>query len=451
MPYVPNTDDDRRDMLKRIGVDKFEDLLEGIPSELRLKRELNIPALSEMELLREIEALSRESREGLAGFAGGGVYDHFIPAAVGAITSRPEFMTAYTPYQAEVAQGTLQAIYEYQTHVCRLTGMDVANASMYDGATAAAEAAMLAVKATGRNRMVAAETLNPMYREVIRTYLSGLDVEIVTAPMADGVTDLNRLEDAIDEHTAGVILAQPNFFGRLEEIGPVEQMIHRVGGKLVLAFDPIAQAVLKTPGEWGADIAVGEGQPLGLPVSFGGPLLGMFAVKKDLVRSMPGRLAGRTTDVEGKPGFVLVLQTREQHIRREKATSNICTNEALCATTAAVYLTLLGRTGLKRVALLSMERAQQAARALTAIDGYELYWPKPFVREFAIRTPKPAKQIILAMIERGVLPGVAAGRWYQGLDHCLIVALTEKRTEAEIGRLADGLKELAASGVLSRM
>ncbi|HPC11849.1 MAG TPA: aminomethyl-transferring glycine dehydrogenase subunit GcvPA, partial [candidate division Zixibacteria bacterium] len=275
MPYVPNTDDDRRDMLKRIGVDKFEDLLEGIPSELRLKRELNIPALSEMELLREIEALSRESREGLAGFAGGGVYDHFIPAAVGAITSRPEFMTAYTPYQAEVAQGTLQAIYEYQTHVCRLTGMDVANASMYDGATAAAEAAMLAVKATGRNRMVAAETLNPMYREVIRTYLSGLDVEIVTAPMADGVTDLNRLEDAIDEHTAGVILAQPNFFGRLEEIGPVEQMIHRVGGKLVLAFDPIAQAVLKTPGEWGADIAVGEGQPLGLPVSFGGPLLGM--------------------------------------------------------------------------------------------------------------------------------------------------------------------------------
>lgn len=451
MSYVPNTNDDRQAMLKRIGVDKFEDLLEGIPSELRLGRELNIPALSEMELLREIEALSKESREGLVGFAGGGVYDHFVPSAVGAVMSRPEFMTAYTPYQAEVAQGTLQAIYEFQTHVCRLTGMDVANASMYDGSSAAAEAAMLAMKVTNRNKIVVAETLNPTYREVIRTYLAGLDVEIVTVGMADGVTDLNRMEDLIDEQTAGVIIGQPNFFGLLEEIEPVERMIHEVGGKLVLAFDPIAQAVLRTPGEWGADIAVGEGQPLGLPVSFGGPLLGMFAAKKDLVRSMPGRIAGRTTDVEGRPGFVLVLQTREQHIRREKATSNICTNQALCATTAAVYLTLMGKTGLKQVALLSMEKAQQAARALSEIEGYELYWPQPYGREFAVRTPKPAKQIILAMIERGVLPGVAAGRWYQGLDDCLIVALTEKRSEAEIGQLVAGLKELSTSGVLSRM
>ncbi len=451
MSYVPNTDDDRRAMLKRIGVDKFEDLLDGIPAHLRLKRELNIPSLSEMELLREIQELSRENREGLVGFAGGGVYDHWIPSAVNTIISRPEFMTAYTPYQAEVAQGTLQAIYEFQTHICRLTGMDVANASMYDGATAAAEAAMLALKVTNRNRIVLAETLNPSYRDVVRTYLSGLDIEIVTAPMADGVTDLNRLEDLLDENTAGVIVSQPNFFGLLEETEPVAAMVHKVGGKLVMAVDPIAQAVLKTPGEVGADIAIGEGQPLGMSVSFGGPLLGFFAVKKDLVRSMPGRIAGRTTDVDGKPGFVLVLQTREQHIRREKATSNICTNQALCATTAAVYMTLLGKTGLRQVALLSMEKAQQAAKAIGALDGFELYWNRPFVREFAIRTPKPAQQIILAMVERSILPGVAAGRWYRGLDDCLIVALTEKRTDEEVARLVSGLKELSTSGVLSRM
>ncbi len=451
MPYVPNTDDDRRKMLDRIGVGKFEDLLEGIPESLRLKRELDIPQLSEMELLREIKDLSRESREGLIGFAGGGVYDHFIPSAVATIVSRPEFMTAYTPYQAEVAQGTLQVIYEFQTHICRLTGMDIANASMYDGASAAAEAVMLAAKVTNRNKVVIAETVSPAYRDVIRTYLSGQDIEQVAAPMKGGVTDLNKLEDLIDENTAGVLIGQPNFFGLLEEIEPVAAMIKKVGGKLIMAIDPVAQAILKTPAEFGADIVVGEGQPLGISVSFGGPLLGFFAVTKDLVRSMPGRIAGRTTDVDGKPGFTLVLQTREQHIRREKATSNICTNQALCATTAAVYLTLLGKTGLRRVALLSAEKAQKAAGQIAALDGFELYFKQPFVREFAVRTPKPAEQIILAMVERSILPGIDAGRWYSGMDDCLIVALTEKRTEQEIARLVDGLKELSTSGVLSRM
>jgi len=451
MPYVPNTDDDRKVMLEKIGVEKFEDLLDGIPAELRLKRELNIPKLSEMELLSEMQALSRESREGLIGFAGGGVYDHFIPAAVGAIVSRPEFMTAYTPYQAEVAQGTLQVIYEFQTHICRLTGMDIANASMYDGATAAAEAVALSARLTRRTKVVIGATVNPAYREVIKTYLIGHDLEQVTAPMKDGVLDLNRLEDLIDENTACVLLGQPNFFGLLEDIEPTAAMIHKVGGKLIMAIDPIAQVLLKTPGDYGADIVVGEGQPLGISVSFGGPLLGFFAVKKELVRSMPGRLAGRTTDVDGKPGFTLVLQTREQHIRREKATSNICTNQALCATTAAVYMALMGKTGMKKVALLSAEKAQKAAAAITAIDGFDLYFPQPFVREFAIKTPKPAQQIILAMVEQGILPGVAAGRWYDGLDDCLIVALTEKRTDPEIARLVDGLKELATSGVLSRM
>lgn len=451
MPYIPNTDDDRRAMLQRIGVKEFEELLGAIPAQLRLNRPLDIPALSEMELLREIEELSRDNREGLICFAGGGIYDHFIPAAVGTIISRPEFMTAYTPYQPEVSQGTLQVIYEFQTHICRLTGMDVANASLYDGATAAAEATVIATKITKRNKVVVAETVSPLYREVIDTYLSGRDIKQALVPMDAGRCNLNRLKDIIDDQTACVLVSQPNFFGLLEDVEAVSEMIHKVGGKLIVSVDPIAQAILKTPAEYDADIVVGEGQPLGLPLSFGGPLLGFFAAKKELVRSMPGRIAGRTTDVDGKTGFVLVLQTREQHIRREKATSNICTNQALCATAASVYLTLLGKTGLKKVALLSAEKAQQTADALFKLEGFKPYFDSPFVREFAVRTPVPARQLILSMVERQILPGVDAGRWYKNMNDCLIVALTEKRTEAEITRLVEGLKELTTSGVLSQM
>ncbi len=451
MPYISNTDDDRRKMLSAIGAKNFEELVEGIPPKLRLTRPLNIPALSELELLREIKEMSSRNREGLACFAGGGVYDHFIPSAVGAIISRPEFMTAYTPYQPEVAQGTLQAIYEFQTHICRLTGMDVANASMYDGASAAAEAVILATTLTKRTKVIISETVNPLYREVIATYLCGRGVELVTVPMKAGMTDLGRIEDMIDEKTACVLTAQPNFFGLLEEIEALPEMIHKVGGKMIMAIDPITQAILKTPAEYGADIAIGEGQPLGMPVSFGGPLLGIFAVKKDIVRSMPGRIAARTKDLDGKNGFVLTLQTREQHIRREKATSNICTNQALCATSAAVYMSLMGKSGLKKVALLSAQNAQSAAGMIFALDGYEPYFTGPFVREFAVRTPRPAQEVILALVEHGLLPGVDAGRWYRGMENCLLVALTEKRSEMEIGRLVEGLKELTARGVLSRM
>ncbi|PWB69672.1 aminomethyl-transferring glycine dehydrogenase [candidate division GN15 bacterium] len=450
-PYIPNTDDDRRRMLERIGVGSFEDLLVNIPQQLRLKRSLRIPQLSEMELLKEMAEMSMRNREGTVCFAGGGVYDHFIPAAVGAITSRPEFVTAYTPYQPEVSQGTLQVIYEFQTHMCRLTGLDVANASMYDGASAAAEAAVIAMAVTKRHKVVVSEAVSPLFREVIATYTSGRDIELVTVPMKDGVTDLNRLEDAVDEKTACVLVAQPNFFGMLEEIAAIEKITHQVNAKLIMAVDLIAQALLKTPGESGADIAIAEGQPLGLPVSFGGPLLGVFAVKKDLVRFMPGRLVARTKDVDGKTGFVLTLQTREQHIRREKATSNICTNQALCATTAAVYLSLLGKQGLKQVALLSMERAHAAAERIFSVEGYSPCFTGPFVREFAVKTPHPATEVVLRMTEKGIVPGVDAGRWYKGMENCLIVAATEKRTEAEIDRLVAGLKEMRGSGVLSRM
>lgn len=451
MPYIPSTDNDRQAMLKKIGVENFESLLKGIPSALRFDRKLNIPALSELELLAEMKTLSETSNGGMVCFAGGGVYDHFIPAAVGSIVSRPEFATAYTPYQPEVSQGTLQVIYEFQTHICRLTGMDIANASMYDGATASAEAIILATKVTRRSRVLVSETVNPMYREVIATYLSGRKVELVTVPLKEGLTDLNRLADLIDDSTAGILLGQPNFFGLLEDIEPVEKMIHKVGGKLIISVDPIAQAILKTPAEYGADIVVGEGQPLGNAISFGGPLLGFFAARKELARQLPGRIAARTKDIDGKTGFVLTLQTREQHIRREKATSNICTNQALCATAAAVYLSLMGKSGLKQVALLSAEKAQNAAAQIFDLDGYEPYFKGPFVREFAVKTPRPAQDIILAMVEQKILPGIDAGRWYKGMDNCLIVAATEKRTGDHIARLSSGLAELSSSGVLSRM
>ena len=449
MSYLSNTDADRKKMLGKIGVGSLDDIFKDIPGKLRLNRPLNIPALSEMEVLAEIERLSLQNRQGTACFAGGGVYDHFIPAALTALAGRPEFVTAYTPYQAEVAQGTLQVIYEFQTHICRLTGLDVANASMYDGATAAAEAALICISVTGRDRILVCETLSPLIREVVTSYLAPRDVEVVTVPMAAGVTDLKKLADLVDSRTAAVMVSQPNFFGQLEEADRIGESVHKAGGKLIMVVDPIVQALLKTPGEIGADLAVGEGQPLGIPLSFGGPLLGFFSAKKELVRSLPGRIAGRTKDVEGKTGFVLTLQTREQHIRRQKATSNICTNQALCATMASIYISLMGKTGLRQVGLLSAEKAQAAAKLITALDGFELYFPGPFVREFAVRTPRPAHEVVLSLLDKGVLPGVDAGRWYPSLKDCLVVALTEKRTDTEIAALVGGLRELSARGVLS--
>lgn len=450
MPYIPNTDDDRHRMLARIGVKNIDDLFEPIPEKLRLKSPLKLPgALPELELLREIEQISRLNKSGLTIFAGGGVYDHFIPSVVDTIVSRPEFVTAYTPYQAEVSQGTLQVIYEFQTHICRLTGMDVANASMYDGASAAAEAAYLSVGKTGRPKVVVSDTVNPFFRDVMKTYLSGRDVKIDTIPHSGGKTDFDRLEGAIDDDTACIILAQPNFFGLVEDIESGAELIHKVGGHLVVAVDPIAAAVLKTPADSGADIVVGEGQPLGIPLNFGGPLLGFFAVKGDLIRQLPGRLAARTVDVDGNPGFVLALQTREQHIRRERATSNICTNQALCATMATVYMSLMGRTGLKRVALLSMEKTHQGAEEIFSVPGFEPFFEGSFVREFVVKTPLPAKEIVDRMIdEETTLPGVNLGRLYPGMDNALMIACTEKRTDADIESLGGALRELSENAVL---
>ncbi len=453
MGYIPNTDDDRRRMLDAIGVSSFAELLAPIPENLRNSAPLDLPqSLSELELLKEIEGLSKKNSGDTAIFAGGGVYDHFIPSAVNQIVNRPEFATAYTPYQAEVAQGTLQVIYEFQTHICRLTGMDVANASMYDGASATAEAARLSMAKTKRNKIVVSDTVNPLYREVIKTYLAGLDTDLVTVAHRGGLIDSSRLADIVDENTACVILAQPNFFGLIEDVATVGELVHRVGGHLILAVDPISAAVLKTPADYGADIAVGEGQPLGIPLNFGGPLLGFFAVKKELVRMLPGRLVARTVDTENNPGFVLTLQTREQHIRRDKATSNICTSQALCATTATVYLSLMGRKGLKRVALLSMDKTHRLAEKLCALDGFSLYFDGPFVREIAIKSPVPVKPLIETLVrEKAVLPGINLGRFYEGMDDGLLISATEKRTEAEIDALVSAVKEYASHAVLSEV
>jgi glycine dehydrogenase subunit 1 len=441
MPYIPNTDDDRRVMLDKIGVDSFEGLLKPVPENLRLKKPLKLPpAISEMELLREIEEISRNNSSLTAIFAGGGIYDHFIPQALNNLLSRPEFVTAYTPYQAEVSQGTLQVIYEFQSCICRLTGMDVANASMYDGASAAAEAVSLSVANRRKSKVLVSETVNPLFRDVIKTYLSGREIDIETITHADGQTDSDKLKSAIDDNTACVVTAQPNFFGLLEDIEAVSEMIHKAGGHSIVVIDPMAAMLLKTPSECGADIVVGEGQPLGIPLNFGGPLLGFFAVRKDLVRSLPGRLVARTIDVEGKAGFVLTLQTREQHIRRDRATSNICTNQALCATAATIYMSLLGKSGLKKVALLSMEKTHQAVDKICSLPGYDLHFGGPYIREAAIRTPIPAKDIIERLLDKhGILPGIDMGRFYDGMDKALLLSVTEKRTADDIENLVEAL------------
>jgi glycine dehydrogenase subunit 1 len=326
--------------------------------------------------------------------------------------------------------------------------MDVANASLYDGGSAMAEAVIMATAATNRSKIIIAETVNPLHRQVVDTYHAARPVEILTVRRANGQIDLEHLKSLVNDQTACVVISQPNLYGMLEDIQSIEPIVHAVGAKLILSVEPVAQLVLTTPGELGVDIVCGEGQPLGIPMSFGGPTFGFFAVKKELIRLLPGRLAARTTDVDGKPGYVLTLQTREQHIRRDKATSNICTNQAFCATMATAYLSLLGKEGMKEVALLSMERAQYFANAISKYDGFSLYWNGPFVRELAIRTPKPAKEIIAAMVERhGILPGVDAGQWDESLRNCLIVAFTEKRTFAEIDQFVTLLSHFSTANV----
>jgi glycine dehydrogenase subunit 1 len=441
MPYIPNTDQDREEMLKSIGVESFRELLRNIPPETRLKSGLHLPAaLSEFEVTKELRRLGERNRDTdeLLTFLGGGAYDHYIPAAIAAITSRSEFYTAYTPYQAEVSQGTLQAIYEYQTMICRLTGMDVANASMYDGGSALAEAVLLALGHTGRNEIVIAGKIHPHYRKVVQTYIAGRNVQIIRSQIADGGAAVGSLAEIVSDRTACVVVQQPNFYGILEEVREIEKVAHTSGALFIVVADPVSLGLLEAPGTYGADVVVGEGQGLGIALQFGGPYLGIFAVKEPLLRKLPGRLSGITIDVDGKRGFTLTVQTREQHIRREKATSNICTNQGLMMLCATVYMALMGKEGICEVAEQSVQKSHYLAEKIAALKGYRLKFSRPFFKEFAVETPEPASEIVHKLSERGILAGIDLARFIEG-ETGLLIAVTEKRTRDEMDRFVSEL------------
>ena len=433
MPFIANTDSDREEMLRGIGVASFDDLIADIPRELRLTSSLELPpelSEPEVQMLMEKLAFANTSTASHVSYLGGGAYDHYLPPAINTIVSRSEFYTAYTPYQAEVSQGTLQAIYEYQSMICRLYGMDTANASLYDGATALAEAVSLAITATGRNKVVVAGKVHPHSLHVLKTFIeAGGDRSVVQSALQGGVCDTAELQGVVNDSVAAVIVQQPNFYGCLEDVEAIGDVARCNGALFIVSADPVSLGVLEAPGKYGADIAVGEGQPLGSALNFGGPYLGIFAVTRNYVRKIPGRLVGMTKDRDGEDGFILTLQTREQHIRREKATSNICTNQALNALQAVVYLSLLGKQGLGEVAMQSLQKSHYLADKIDELPGYSLKYGQPFFREFVVETPVPAGLVVDRMLEQGIMAGYdlsAVG------DEGLLVAVTEKRTKEEL-------------------
>jgi glycine dehydrogenase subunit 1 len=441
--YVINTPADRQAMLARIGVAAMADLFKNIPAEVRLDRPLNVPeALSEIDLTRlaqQLGACNRSADDAVC-FLGGGAYDHFIPAVVDAVAGRSEFYTAYTPYQAEASQGSLQAFFEFQTLICQLTGMDVANASLYEGGSSVAEAVLMAMGVTGRlGKIVIAGSVHPEYRRTLATYLANLEPRIETLPTPNGFLDPDDLRKAVDDQTCAVVVQHPNFFGCLEEVEALAAVAQSKGAMFVVSFDPISLGVLKRPGQYGADIAVAEGQCLGNPLVYGGPYLGILACREKFVRKMPGRLVGQTVDRQGKRCWVLTLQTREQHIRREKATSNICTNQGLFALRTAVYLAALGPQGLKETAELCTRKAHYAAQQLTRLPGVSLRFQRPFFKEFTLQMPAPIPDLLSRMLAAGYHAGLHLGRWSADLDNCLSLAVTEKRSRGEIDGLASAL------------
>ncbi len=443
MSYVPHTPADQKAMLERIGVPSVEDLFRQVPAALRLKRPLDVPpALSEIELTRHLQRLAGRNRsaDDIPCFLGGGSYDHFIPSVVDAVAGRGEFYTAYTPYQAEASQGSLQAFFEFQTLICQLTGLDVANASLYDGGSAVAEAVLMAAAVLPkRHRVLIAESVHPEYRACLATYVANLDFRVETLPTPGGFLDPDDVKKAAGDDTLCVVAQHPNFFGCLEEPEALAKAAHDRGALFVVSFDPISLGLLKRPGQYGADIAVAEGQCLGNPMSYGGPYLGVLACRQEFVRKMPGRLVGQTVDRRGTRCWVLTLQTREQHIRREKATSNICTNQGLMALKAAVYLAALGPQGLKETAELCLRKAHYAADLLTrmpGLAGLELRFRRPFFKEFTVALPGNVPARLGRLLHAGFHAGLHLGRWYAALDHCVSIAVTEKRTQDEIIGLA---------------
>ncbi|MFO8065190.1 MAG: aminomethyl-transferring glycine dehydrogenase subunit GcvPA [Spirochaetota bacterium] len=448
MAYIGNTDADRRKMLDRIGVESVEELFRDVPEHARYPK-LQLPAeLSEVEILEELRGLA--GKNGCAtpstSFLGAGVYNRFIPSVVPYLASRGEFVTAYTPYQPEASQGTLQSLFEYQTMVADLTGMDIVNASHYDGATSVAEAALMSIRVSRskRRRVVTSPGLHPEYVQTMETYLQAMDAEVVGKDEdADGAyAEPTKLAELVDENTACLIVQYPDFFGRLYSLEGLADAVHAKGALLVVHIDPIALGLFRSPGSYGADIVTGEGQPLGMPVSYGGPYLGIFACRRDYVRSLPGRLAGRTVDTEGREGFVLTLNTREQHIRREKATSNICTNQGLMALHAALYLAAMGARGLKTVAELSYHRSHYAAQRLNKLDGFNARTKVPYFGEFVLECPIEAKEVIRRSCEKGIVPGFDLGRYYPDRKNQLLVCVTEMNSREQIEKLSKTLEEV---------
>jgi len=446
MSYIPISDQDKKEMLARIGVETVEDLFCCIPESVRLKGLLNLPGpLSEPEILEYFEERGRKnSYDRYLSFLGGGAYDHFIPAVVDYLSSRGEFVSPYTPYQPEVSQGTLQVIFEFQTLVCQLTGLDIANASLYDGATGAAEAVLMANRVKNKKRLLVAANLNPQYRQVIYTYTRNLGLEVVEIPYDRmGRIDQKGLESALNSHTSVLLCQSPNYFGVVEDLQALGQTVHGHDALLaVVVSEPLSLGLLEAPGKLGADIVTGEAQSFGLPLSYGGPYLGFMACKKEFVRQLPGRIAGQTVDAEGRRGFVLTLSTREQHIRREKATSNICTNQAHCALRATIYLETLGRQGLKRLAWVNLQKAAYALDQLTAIPGVSRKFSGPVFNEFVLEFPLEWDKISRRLEEQGILGGLGLGQDYQGLEKCALITITEKHSREKIDRYARALQEV---------
>lgn len=448
-PYIPGTAADEAAMLEVMGLNRFEELLSPLPEKLRLKELLQIhPGRSEWEVVRDMTALGNLNAG--AGrytcFLGGGIYDHHIPSVIDHVTMRSEFYTAYTPYQAEVSQGTLMAIYEFQTMISELTGLPVANASLYDGASAAGEAALLASSVTGRSKTIVAGRFHPHYRDTIRTYVEASGHTVAEDPAPNHVADLAWLKANIDDTTAAVFVQHPNFFGQLEAMDEIRALAQARGALFIAVVDPSTLGILAPPGSYGADIAVGECQPLGIPMAYGGPVAGFFAADQKFLRQMPGRLVGETVDRDGKRCWTLTLQTREQHIRREKATSNICTNQTLLAHRATVFMSLLGPAGIRELGEQCHARATHAARTIAAIPGYSVPLSGAHVKEFVVQCPIPAADVVRAGLAASMLVGLDLGRFDAAWKNLLLVAVTEKRSAADIAKLADVLTAAAGRG-----
>jgi glycine dehydrogenase subunit 1 len=442
MEYIPVTNKEKQEMIEKIGINSPQDLFSPIPNSARLN-ELDLPAgISEQSLIKLIENISHKnlSLKEYVNYRGAGIYEHFIPSLVDEITSRSEFSTAYTPYQPEASQGTLQSIFEYQSMIAELTGMEVANASMYDGASAVAEAGMLAARSTGRKKLLVSGLLHPEYCEVLRTYLQGSDIELITVPQIDGLTPVSKIKELINSDCAGLLIQSPNFFGSIEDLEEMRKITLEHGALLISAVNPISLGILKTPGELGVDVAVGEGQVLGNATGFGGFTFGFFAAKKSLAWKMPGRIVGQTTDTKGRRGFVLTLQAREQHIKREKATSNICTNSALNALCGCVYLSGWGPDGIKKLAQLNINKSRYAYDKISKLKGFKpAFKNTSFFNEFVIKTEKNIEDIEKKLLENKIIGPLALKNFYPELSDCLLFCVTETKTKEDIDKLIEVL------------